>query len=303
MNLVILSRSVSVPSTRLLVEAARARGHHVRVLNPARVELQLDGQSAYLFANRKRLKIPHVVLPRVAPSLTVYGLSVIEQFAMRGALVMNDARALGAARNPMRVLQLLSINGIGIPRTVMARDPKAVKEMIELVGGVPALVKLLEGHEKRGVVVCETLQSLEATLEAVFGLGQELVVQEYVKARASDVRVLVVGGSAVAAVARNVKRTARTTLSPGRSARFAKHTLSADQQRSAERCAALLGLEVCTVDMLDVKGVPKVFDVNASPALNALEAATGLDLATPIIARAEALAAAAQAQAPKESAP
>ncbi len=115
---------------------------------------------------------------------------------------MNTAQAIAQSRNKMRSLQLLSANGIDIPATVMARDAADLKAMVGLVGGVPVLVKLLQGQEKHGVMVCESLQSLEAALEAVLGLGHNLVVQQYVKNTGQDVRVLVVGGEAVAAVRR-----------------------------------------------------------------------------------------------------
>ncbi|HZA51333.1 MAG TPA: hypothetical protein VE549_11380, partial [Myxococcaceae bacterium] len=48
--------------------------------------------------------------------------------------------------------------------------------------------------------------------------------------------------------------------------------------------------EVAAVDLLDVKGSAKVFEVNASPAIGPMEAATGVDVATRIIERAERLA-------------
>ncbi len=288
MRLTILSRSASIPSTRRLADAARARGHKVRILNPTRVELQLDGSTANLFYKRKKLKPPDVVIPRIAPSVSSYGLAVVEQFAMRGAVVMNHTRAIGQSRNPMRCLQLLSAAGVDIPATVMAREAADLKAMVSLVGGVPVLVKLLQGHERRSVMVCETLQSLEAALEAVLGLGHNLVVQEYVKTRGSDVRVLVVGGQALAAVRRH-PRTGRLRRSLTKGARLEKMELSPKHRATAEAAARLCDLEICAVDMLDVKGGPKVFEINSSPGITEVETATGVDLATAIIERAEAL--------------
>ncbi len=202
MKITILSRSASIPSTRRLVEAARARGHQVRVLNPGRVEMHLDGSSASLYYKRKKLPPCDVVIPRIAQSINSYGLAVVNQFEIRGMPLMNTAQAIAQSRNKMRSLQLLSANGIDIPATVMARDAADLKAMVGLVGGVPVLVKLLQGQEKHGVMVCESLQSLEAALEAVLGLGHNLVVQQYVQKSGHDVRVLVVGGRAVAAVER-----------------------------------------------------------------------------------------------------
>lgn len=290
MKVTILSRSATIPSTRRLVEASRARGHQVRVLNPARVEMHLDGRAANVYYQRKPLAPGDVVIPRIAQSISNYGLAVVNQFAMCGVPQMNSAQAIAQARNQLRCLQLLSAHGIDIPATVMARDAHDLKSMVSLVGGVPVLVKLLKGQEKGGVMVCESLLSLEAALEAILGLGHNLVVQQYVRQTGRDVRVLVVGGQAVAAVWRKPKvgRLARTLL---HGARLEPMELSVAQRTAAVAAVRLVGLEVAAVDLLDVKGKPKIFEVNSSPALTEMETATGLDLAGLIIERAEALVA------------
>ncbi|MCP3142424.1 ATP-grasp domain-containing protein [Pyxidicoccus xibeiensis] len=292
MKATILSRSASIPSTRRLVEVGRARGHRVRVLNPLRVQMHLDGPSTTLYYDRKKLAPTDVVLPRIAQSINTYGLAVVNQFGLSGVPLVNHAQAIAQSRNKMRSLQLLSAHGISIPSTVMARDAAHLKSMVGLVGGVPVLVKLLQGQEKHGVMVCESLQSLEAALEAVLGLGHNLVMQEYVKSSGQDVRVLVVGGQAVAAVRRR-PRPGRLAHTLNKGARLEAIELSPGQRAIAEKATRLVGLEVAAVDMLDVQGQPKVFEVNSSPALPEMEAATGMDLATLIIARAEALAAGA----------
>ncbi|NTX14267.1 RimK family alpha-L-glutamate ligase [Myxococcus sp. CA051A] len=292
MKVTLLSRSASIPSTRRLVEAGRARGHKMRVLNPLRVQMHLDGGSATLYYDRKKLSPTDVVLPRIAQSINTYGLAVVNQFALGGVPLVNHAQAIAQSRSKMRSLQLLSAHGIDIPATVMARDAAHLKEMVGLVGGVPVLVKLLQGQENHGVMVCESLQSLEAALEAVLGLGHNLVMQEYVKSTSQDVRVLVVGGKAVAAVRRRARpgRFAHTLI---KGARLEAMELSPGQRATAEKATRLVGLEVAAVDLLDVQGQSKVFEVNSSPALPEMEAVTGMDLATPIIIRAEELVAGA----------
>ncbi|HUM09546.1 MAG TPA: RimK family alpha-L-glutamate ligase [Myxococcaceae bacterium] len=289
MRLTLLSRSVSVPSTARLAAAARARGHSVRVLDPVQVEMHLDGTRAQLLYRRRKVALPDVVLPRIAQSITTYGLAVVNQFGMLGVPVMNTASAIAQARNKMRCLQLLSAHGISVPATVMARSAGDLKAMVRLVGGVPVLVKLLGGADDRGVMVCETLNSLEAALEAILGLGHNLLVQEYVRKAGRDVRVLVVGGKALAAVRRR-PRMNRLAYTLNRGARFERITLTEAQRRAAAEAARLIGLEVAAVDMLDVHGHPKVFEVHSSPGLAEMEKAVGQDLATPIVVRAEQIA-------------
>lgn len=183
----------------------------------------------------------------------------------------------------MHALQLLSHHGIGVSRTVVGRDARGVRRLIEWVGGLPVRLGVLRGGERRATVICETPHSLEAALEVLFGLGQDILVQRYLRAPSErDVRALVVGGRVVCAVRRIPQpgRLARS-LEPG--ARYESIPLTSKLVEAAETSARVLGLEVAAVDMLDRRGRPKVFEVEASPPLLALERATGLDLAGTIV--------------------
>ncbi|MBI5070652.1 MAG: RimK family alpha-L-glutamate ligase [Deltaproteobacteria bacterium] len=295
MRLTILSRSAAIHSTRRLTEAARARGHVVRVVDPAQVEMGLGAGRPALYHRGKPFPLTDVAVPRIAASLHQHGLAVVNQLALLGVTLLNGPQGLAASRDKMRSLQLLAASGVAVPRTVMAADPSALKSMVKHVGGVPVLVKLLAPGDRGGVMICETLQSLEAALEAILGLGQDIVVQQYVKeARGSDLRALVVGGRVVAAVRRRVAA-GRMARSLRRGARFEPAQLGADCARAAVEAARVVGLEVCGVDMLDVPGGPLVFEVNGSPGLRELEEATGVDVAGAIVSRAEELAGARRA--------
>jgi ribosomal protein S6--L-glutamate ligase len=291
MKLVVLSRARTIPSTRRLEEAGRARGHSVRVLAPTEVAVHLDASASQLWYRRRQLVTPDAVVPRIGASVAAYGLPVLEQFALRGAVVLNSARAIGQSRNPVRCLQLLSSAGLDIPATVMARSAHDLRGRLKALGGPPVLVKLLGGTGRRGVMVCESAQSLEAALEAVLGLGHNLVLQEYLRDASRDVRIFVVGGRALAAVSRTA-RAGRLSSSLSRHGRLEACALTAPLQDAAERAARICDLEVCAVDVLELDRGIRVFEVNASPALPDMEAATGIDLATPIIERAEQLLAA-----------
>src|SRR5881394_414868 len=209
-----------------------------------------DPPGAYY--ERKRLSRTDVVVPRIAPSVQAYGLAVVNHFEMLGIPTLNSAAGIAASRNKMRALQLLAAEGVPVPPTVMAAHASELKALIELVGGLPVLIKLLTPSERPLVMVCESLESMEAALEAVLSMGHNLVVQRYVRRkRERDLRALVVGEKVTAWVERRPR--------PGR----LLHTLA----RGA-----------------------MVFDVNSSPGLQGLEAATGRDLALPIVGRAEELA-------------
>jgi ribosomal protein S6--L-glutamate ligase len=289
MRLTVLSRSTSIHTTRRLVEAARGRGVTARVVDPLEVELGLGDEPA-VYWRRRPFPRTDVVVPRIGLSIHQYGLAVVSQLELMRVPVLNGAYGIAASRNKMRSLQLLAAATIPVPRTVMASNPSGLKEMVRLVGGVPVLVKLLSANEKSGVMLCESLQSLEAALEAILGLGQNIVVQQYVRgAKGRDLRVLVVGGEVVAAM-RRTPAPGRLSRNLRRGAQFERAELPAAYERVAAEAARVLRLEVCAVDMLDVKGRPLVFEVNSSPSIREAEAACGVDVAARIVDRAISLA-------------
>ncbi|HTT69904.1 MAG TPA: RimK family alpha-L-glutamate ligase [Anaeromyxobacteraceae bacterium] len=288
-HVTVLSRSASIYSTRRLLEAARARGHRVRVLDPMQVEMGLGGKRPTLFYRRRRFPRTDAVVPRIAFSVSQYGLAVVNQLQLLGLCVLNGSQGIAASRNTMRCLQLLSGRGLGVPLTVMASEATGIRDMVRHAGGLPVLVKLVSQSERTGLMICETLASLEAALEAILGLGQNVVVQQYVRgARGRDLRAFVVGGEVVAALRRRpvVGRFARTLA---RGASFEACALPPPCLRAAVLAAKVVGLEVCAVDLLDVKGGPLIFEVNSSPGLREAEEACRVDLASAIIARAEVL--------------
>jgi ribosomal protein S6--L-glutamate ligase len=289
-HLTVLSRSAAIYTTRRLVEAAKARGLRTHVVDPLDVQLGLGDPTPAALLRGRPFPRTDVVVPRIGLSVHQYGLAVVKQLELVGVPALNGAWAIAASRNKMRSLQLLASSGVRVPRTVMASNAAGIEDMVRLVGGMPVLVKLLSTGDRSGVMICESMQSLEAALEAILGLGQNIVVQQYLRgARGRDLRALVVGGEVVAALRRSppVGRFARSLR---RGARFEKVQLPGEYARVALRAAQVLGLEVCAVDMLDVKGGPRVFEVNSSPSIREAEEACGVDAADRIVERAMALA-------------
>jgi ribosomal protein S6--L-glutamate ligase len=289
-HLTVLSRSTSIYTTRRLGEAARERGVGVRVVDPLDVELGLGAGGPAVYWRGKRFPRTDVVVPRIGLSVHQYGLAVVNQLELLGLPVLNGSWGIAASRNKMRILQLLAAEGVPVPLTVMASNPSGLKEMVRLVGGTPVMVKLLSSNERSGVMICESLQSLEAALEAILGLGQNIVVQQYLHGRrARDLRVLVVGGEVVAAMRRSAP-VGKLSKDLRRGARFEAVDLPSRHAGIAVEAARILRLEACAVDMLEVNGGPHVFEVNGSPSIREAESACGVDVAGRIVERALALA-------------
>lgn len=286
-SLLVLSRSRRIYTTRRLVEAARRRGLKVQVLNPLDCELHLEGATARVLHEGKPVAPAEVCLPRIAQSVQGYGLAVLSQLGLAGVTLVNGPDAIALTREKMRCMQLLSSRGVSIPATAMAQNARDMREMASLVGGVPVIVKLIQGGERQGVMVCESTSSLEAAIEAVLGLGESLMIQQYVRGR--DVRALVVGSQVVAAV-RRIPRPNRLTRTLTRGARFEKIRLDPSVEHQVVAAARVVGLEVAAVDLLLAEDGPRVFELSSSPGLEGLEESSGEDLAGLIVDHALALA-------------
>ena len=282
MKLAILSRKQSLYSTRRLYEAAKARGHEVQVVDYLRCYMSIASHRPEVFYLGKSLHFD-AVIPRIGASQTFYGTAVVRQFEMMGAYSVNESQAISRSRDKLRCLQLLARRGIGLPVTGFAHSTKDVDGLIDIVGGAPLVVKLLEGTQGIGVVLADTDRSAKSVIEAFRGAGVNILVQEFIKeAGGTDIRALVVGGKVVAAM----KRTGapgdfRSNLHRGGSAEVVR--LTPEERATALRAAKSMGLNVCGVDMLRANHGAVVMEVNSSPGLEGVEKATGKDIAGSII--------------------
>jgi ribosomal protein S6--L-glutamate ligase len=288
MRFVMLARNPGLYSHLRIVEAARRRGHEIDVVNTLQVHMTITSSRPTLRHGGKTLPIYDAVIPRIGASVTHYGLAVLRQFEMQGVYPLNESVAIGRSRDKLRALQLLARAGIGLPVTAFAHDPRKAEDVIKEVGGTPVVIKILEGTQGMGVILAETTASAASIIEAFSAANVNILVQEFIReAAGSDVRAFVVGGRVVAAMRRTGRRgDFRSNLHRGGKAEAA--TLDAEEVRTAVRSAEVLGLNVAGVDMLRSHRGPMVMEVNSSPGIEGIEAATGADLAGEMIAFLEA---------------
>jgi ribosomal protein S6--L-glutamate ligase len=284
MKIAILSRGPKLYSTRRLVEAARKRGHEATVLDPLRCYMDITSHDPAVHYKGEELKGYQAVIPRIGASVTFYGTAVVRQFEMMGVFSLNESVAISRSRDKLRSLQLLARKGIGLPVTGFAHSTRYTKDLINLVRGAPLVVKLLEGTQGMGVVLCETDQAAESVIDAFRELDAQFIVQEFIKeAGGSDIRCLVVGGRVVGAMMRTSKEGEfRSNLHRGGTAKAIK--ITPEERSTAVRSAKILGLNVAGVDILRSNHGPVVIEVNSSPGLEGIETATGKDIAGEMIA-------------------
>ncbi len=283
MKIGILSRNPKLYSTRRLVEAAEARGHEVHVIDTMRCYMNITSMKPEVHYKGENLTGYDAVIPRIGASVTFYGTAVLRQFEMMGVYPLNESVAISRSRDKLRALQLLSRKGIGLPVTGFAHRPDDVDDLIKMVGGAPLVIKLLEGTQGIGVVLAETKGAAESVIEAFMGLQANILVQEFIKeAGGADIRCFVVGGKVVASMKRQGKEgDFRSNLHRGGSANLIR--ITPEERSTAVRAAQTMGLNVCGVDLLRSNHGPVVMEVNSSPGLGGIEAATGKDVAGLII--------------------
>lgn len=287
MKIAILSRDRHLYSTRRLIEAAEIRGHQIKVIDVLSCYMNISTRKPSIHFEGKDLVGFDAVIPRVGASVTSYGTAVLRQFEVMGVYPLIESVALSRSRDKLRSLQLLSRKGIGLPITGFANQPGDLRHLVKLVGGVPLVIKLLKGTQGIGVVLAETTTAAESVIEAFMGLEADILVQEYIKeAGGADIRCFVVGDKVVAAMKRQAAEGEfRSNLHRGGTASVVK--LSKEERATAVSAAKILGLGSAGVDLLRSKRGPLVMEVNSSPGLEGIEAATGKDVAGMVIEHIE----------------
>ncbi|MEM6394544.1 MAG: RimK family alpha-L-glutamate ligase [Planctomycetota bacterium] len=287
MRIGILSRGPKLYSTRRLREAALARGHEVKVLDTLAFAIEVRAKGPKLYFRDKPLRKYDAVIPRIGPSISAHGTAVVRQFEQMGVFSLNSANAIAVARDKLRSLQVLSRHDVGLPASALVRSKGDVMPAIERVGGAPVIIKLLQGSQGVGVILAESTKIAEAILQTLQSTQPSVLVQKFVaESKGKDIRALVVGGKVVAAMRRKATGDEfRSNTHRGGSIEAVE--LDEDYERTAVHAAAIMGLRVAGVDMLEASDGPQVLEVNASPGLEGIEAASGADIAGAIIEELE----------------
>ena len=275
-------------SNRHMIKAGEARGHVVETIETSRCYMAINNHAPEVHYDGKALPRFDAIIPRIGSRMTFYGMAVTRQFEMMGVYCLNSAAAIGASRDKLLAHQILAQNGLGMPNTAFAMSSRDTKQIIELAGGSPIVVKLLSSTQGKGVVLAETKKAAESLVDAFRGLDAHFLVQDFIKeASGTDIRAFVVDGKVVG----SMKRTAqpgefRSNLHQGGSAEKVK--ITSQERKAAVKAAKILKLHVAGVDMLRSDTGPKILEVNSSPGLQGIEKATGKDIASIIIQAIEA---------------
>lgn len=283
MKIAVLSRDIRLYSTRRIVEAAELRGHEAIVLDHTKCYMALKQGQPSIHYKGKEIERVDAVIPRIGASVTFYGTAIVRQFEMMNVFSANPSQAITRSRDKLRSMQLLAKAGLGMPITGFANHINDVDDLINMVGGAPLVIKLLEGTQGIGVVLAETTKAAQSVIEAFHGLDADILIQEFIKeAKGADIRAFVVNGRIVGAMKRQAREGEfRSNLHRGGTSSLINLTMK--ERYTALKAAKVLGLSIAGVDMLQSSRGPLIMEVNSSPGLEGIERATGEDIAGKII--------------------
>lgn len=283
MNIGILSQGPNLYSTKRLVEAAENLGHQVEVVNPTKCYMNITSHKPTVHYKEQTLDYFDAIIPRIGASVTFYGTAVLRQFEMGKVLSLNESVAITRSRDKLRSLQLMARKGIGLPVTGFADSTKMTDDLLQLVGGSPCIIKILEGTQGRGVVLAENKKAAESVIDMLRGIRCNFLVQEFIKeSRGTDIRCFVIGEKVVASMKREAAEGEfRSNLHRGGVASAVKITPT--ERALAVQASRAMGLNVSGVDIIRSERGPLVLEVNSSPGLEGIEKASGKDIAGLVI--------------------
>ncbi len=282
MNILILSRNKNIYSTNRLAEAGNRRGHTVRVVDYMRCYMNIISEKPAVYFGGEALGKADAIIPRIGASVTSYGTAVVRQFEMMDCYCVNSANAILNSRDKLKSLQILAREMISLPDTGFASHTKDIQGVIEKVGSVPLVMKLLQGTQGQGVVLAETRKAAEAVMSAFRQLDADIMVQEFIKESAgTDIRALVVGNEVVAAM-RRIASEGEFRSNVHQGGETVAVELSKQEMQVALDAAKILNLSIAGVDFMRSKRGPLVLEVNSSPGLHGIENCTGVDVAAKI---------------------
>ncbi|WP_224483180.1 30S ribosomal protein S6--L-glutamate ligase [Robertkochia aurantiaca] len=284
----VLASNPDLYSNRRIIEAGEILGHEMEFFNIRQCYMKLDADSPEIhYRGGKILNDLDAVIPRIRPSMTYYGCSLLKLFESMNIFCLNTSTSISQSRDKLYSLQLLLSNGINIPTTGFANSPLDTGDLIKMVGGSPLIIKLLEGTQGKGVVLAETKKAAESVINAFKSLNANILVQEFIKeANGKDLRVFVIDGKVVAAMQREAPPGEfRANIHLGGSGSLVR--LTAEEKRIAIKASKAMGLQVAGVDIIRSSKGPLLLEVNSSPGLEGIETATEKDIAELMIKAVE----------------
>lgn len=287
MRLLLLSARRDLRTNTRLSEAAEEIGVDLELVDGVAASASLiDGDLKPLGIDTDR-ELPDAVLARIGNWRPESLLAVLEAFIACGVATPNPPAAIRMGRDHWATAVALTVAGLPVPPTLAGADPEALAAEAVRRLGLPAVVKQRRSRMGVGVIRCATRDHLEAVLDSLWRVGDEIVVQRWLAGGEHSLRLMVIGGAVVAA-ARFSAAEGEWRSNSARGGSAEAHDASPDEKRLAVAAAAALGLGHCGVDLVNGDAGPIILEINPTPGFLRLEEATGVDVARALVEHAVA---------------
>ena len=276
-----------------LLRALSARGHRGRVAPYEALVARLGtraGATRGLEVDGVRLDAMDAVLARIIPGgsldQVIFRVDALHWLEERGVAVVNAPRAIERCVDKFYTSALLQEAGLPTPETVVCERLDVAMGAVRAMGDV--VIKPLFGAMGHGMVRVSDPDTAWRVLRALELARAVYYVQQTIDHGGRDVRVLVIGGRVLGAIARVAPEGEwRTNVSRGGEARAVE--LPPAWARLALDAARVVGADYAGVDLLPAPdGSAYVLEVNGIPGWEGLQRATGIDVADAIVAQLEA---------------
>jgi RimK family alpha-L-glutamate ligase len=283
MRILVLSARPDTASNRRLAAAAVEAGVEIDLIDAT--ELASDSTGGVLLCDRNLLTHrPEVVLARVGNWRPESLLALLETVTAQGVPTPNPAEAIRIGRDHWRTVHILAAAGLPVPLTLAGADPEALARAVQHRLRFPVVVKQRRSRMGVGVILCRSADHLEAVLDSLWRVGDEVVVQQYHDTRGSSLRLLVAGSEMVAA-ARFTAADGEWRSNAARGGGVENVELGHEVVELALAAARAADLGICGVDLLPTRDGMLIGELNPTPGFSALERATGVDVARVIVDR------------------
>ena len=283
MKIVVLSKKKTFYSTRRLITSAEQKGHKVIFIDLMKCNVTINENEMIIYYKNKRLNDIDLVLTRIGFSITNYGLSVVRQFEKSGSKVINSSAGISNSHDKMRSLQLLAVNRIAVPKTVMTLEPGNIAKALQIVGGIPVVLKPQFGSQGRGIILAESIGTVNSYLENLWSLKQNILIQQYIsESKGKDIRAFVIKDRVVASMRRIARKgDFRSNIHRGGVGEIVE--LPKYLKKIAVRAAKILKLDIAGVDIFETSNGPLIVEVNSSPGFEELEKISGVNIGKMIV--------------------
>jgi gamma-F420-2:alpha-L-glutamate ligase len=259
------------------VENAARMGIELDVVKPDQFELVVtrDDRKSILM-DGKVTPLPDFLIPRLGATTNYFALAIIRHLERLGVTVINSSAAIESVRDKLYTQQILASSNLPVPKTMLARFPVNV-DLVAKQLGFPVVLKTLSGSQGSGVYLSDNRENFEdiTTLLEHTKPDASIILQEFIaSSRGQDVRVIVVGGRAVASM-RRFSTDGNFKANVSRGGGSEPFPLSPEVELLALEATRLLGLDVAGVDLLFDNDHFKICEVNSSPGFKGMERAYG----------------------------